>query len=167
MGRLLNLMLALCAKTGSAVLFVHHAPKSTEGREDIYYGRGSSVFGDRVDSALSLVPYREQEDGNRLRLSFTLRNGPPRDSLIVWRGKDESRFRAVQHIEDVKGWLRALVEDEGTITLQAALERYRGGGMRSEYQFKAARKALETAALIHSEEHGFPKSTWLMSGPKA
>jgi hypothetical protein len=167
MGRLLNLMLGLCAKTGAAVLFVHHAGKGTEGRDDVYYGRGSSVFADRVDSALALVPYREQDDGNRLKLSFTLRNGPPRDSLIVWRGRDEFLFKALAQTEDAKAWLKALVQDEETIPLDVALQRYREAGLKGEYQFKKARKALETAGMLHSEQQGFPKSTWLVWGPKA
>jgi hypothetical protein len=165
MGRLLNLLLALCQKTGAAIVFVHHAPKSMEGREEIHYGRGSSVFGDRVDSALSLVPSGEQGEGSRLKLSFILRNGPPRESLILWRDKDEFLYRASAQAEDVKAWLKALVQDEGTIALGAVRDRYKAEGFTSEYQLKKAREALERADVLHEELHGFPKTTWLATGP--
>lgn len=166
MGRLLNIMLGFCAKTGAAVLFTHHAPKNTEGREEIHFGRGSSVFGDRVDTALSLVPSGEQGEGSRLKLGFILRNGPPRDPLILFRGKDEYLYRAVTQGEDVKAWLQNLVADEGTITLGAVRDRYKAEGFTTEYQLKKAREALEVAGVLHEETHGFPKSVWLVAGTR-
>ncbi len=166
MGRLLNILLGICAKTGAAILFTHHAPKSTEGREEIHYGRGSSVFGDRVDSALSLVPSGEQGEGSRLKLGFILRNGPPRESLILFRGKGEFLYRAVTQGEDVKAWLQTLVADEGTIALGGVRDRYKAEGFTTEYQLKKAREALEKAGVLHEEAHGFPKTVWLVAGPR-
>ena len=165
MGRLLNLLLTFCQKTGAAVVFVHHAPKSMEGREEIHYGRGSSVFGDRVDSALSLVPSGEQGEGSRLKLGFILRNGPPREPLILFRGKDEFLYRAVTQGEDVKAWLQNVVQDEGTIALSAVRDRYKAEGFTTEYQLKKGREALEKAGVLHEETHGFPKTVWLVAGP--
>ena len=166
MGRLLNIMLGFCAKTGAAVLFTHHAPKNTEGREEIHFGRGSSVFGDRVDSALSLMPSGEQGEGSRLKLGFILRNGPPREPLILFRGKDEFLYRAVTQGEDVKAWLQNLVQEEGTIALGAVRDRYKAEGFTTEYQLKKAREALEKAGVLHEEAHGFPKSMWLVAGSR-
>jgi len=50
----------------------------------VYCGRGSSVFADRADSALALAPYREQEEGTRLKLGFTSRNGSACLSCSLW-----------------------------------------------------------------------------------
>jgi hypothetical protein len=156
MGRLLNLMLGLCQKTGAAVVFVHHAPKNTEGREEIHYGRGSSVFGDRVDSALSLVPCGEQGDGSRLKLGFTLRNGPPREPLVLWRGQGEFLYRAVAETQDVAQWLTDLLTEEGEIELQAAKEKARAAGYTSEWRFRQAVNGLVKAGVLHRDKRGFP-----------
>lgn len=88
-GRLMNVLVRICQRTGSAVLFVHHAGKQREDRAGIYHARGSSVFGDRVDSALTLVGEAE-----RYRLLFSLRNGPPLAPLMLSRGADELLWRA-------------------------------------------------------------------------
>jgi hypothetical protein len=164
MGRLLNLMLSFCAKTGAAVLFTHHAPKNTEGREEIHFGRGSSVFGDRVDSALSLVPSGEQGDGSRLKLGFILRNGPPREPLILWRGRDEFLYSAVGETEDVGEWLKALLAEEDEIAFQDVKGRYEAAGHRSEWRLRKAIDALEKAGELHRDKHGMPARGYLIRG---
>jgi hypothetical protein len=167
MGRLLNILLGICQKTGAAVVFTHHAPKMTEGREDsIHFGRGSSVFGDRVDSALSLVPRGEQGEGSRLRLSFILRNGPPRDPLILWRGKGEFLYRAVGETEDLRAWLTRLIQEEEDIETQAAKEKAHEAGYTSEWQFRTAVDALEKAGELHREKRGMPARGHLVLGPR-
>ncbi|HWU38602.1 MAG TPA: AAA family ATPase, partial [Candidatus Acidoferrum sp.] len=164
MGRLLNLMLTFCAKTGAAVLFTHHAPKNTEGREEIHFGRGSSVFGDRVDSALSLVPSGEQGEGSRLKLGFILRNGPPRESLILWRGKDEFLYSAVGETEDVSDWLKGLLAEEQELPFQNVKERYEAAGHRSGWRLKKAIEALEKSGELHREKRGMPAKGYLVQG---
>ncbi len=166
MGRHLNLLLGFCAKTGAAVLFTHHAPKNMEGREEIHFGRGSSVFGDHVDSALSLVPKGEQGEGSRLKLGFILRNGPPRESLILWRGKDEFLYRAVGETEDLRAWLARLIAEEDEIEVQAAKEKAREAGYSSEWQFRRAVDALEKAGELHRGKRGMPARGYLVRGPR-
>ncbi len=167
MGRLLNLMLGLCQKTGSAVLFTHHAPKNTEGREEIHFGRGSSVFGDRVDSALSLVPFGEQGDGSRLKLGFILRNGPPRDSLVLYRGRDEFLYRALSETQDSLEWLKELMKEVEDISLQDLKGKYQASGHRSEWKLKKAIDAMERAGELHRERRGMPACGYLVRGPSA
>jgi hypothetical protein len=157
-------MLSFCAKTGAAVLFTHHAPKNTEGREEIHFGRGSSVFGDRVDSALSLVPSGEQGDGSRLKLGFILRNGPPREPLILWRGRDEFLYSAVGETEDVGEWLKALLAEEDEIAFQDVKGRYEAAGHRSEWRLRKAIDALEKAGELHRDKHGMPARGYLIRG---
>lgn len=166
MGRLLNLLLRLCQQTGAAIVFVHHAPKSVEGREEIHYGRGSSVFGDRVDSALSLISYGEQGEGSRVRLSFILRNGPPREPLVLWRGRNEYLYRAAGETVEVAAWLRDLVTDEGEIGRAEAFARYKAAGFSSEWQFKRAVAELEKAGVLHRDRRGMPARGVLVAGPK-
>jgi hypothetical protein len=165
MGRLLNIMLGFCAKTGAAVLFTHHSPKNTEGREEIHFGRGSSVFGDRVDSALSLMPYGEQAEGSRLKLSFILRNGPPRDGLVLYRDKDEFLYRAVGQGQNAAEWLQALITEEGEIGRENAWEKFRAAGLSGEWYFRKAIDSLEKVGGIHRAPRGFPKRTFLIAGP--
>ncbi len=161
MGRLLNLMLGLCQKTGAAVVFVHHAPKHLEGREEIHYGRGSSVFGDRVDSALSLVPCGEQGDGSRLKLGFILRNGPPREPLVLWRGQGEFLYRAVAETQDVAQWLTDLLTEEGEMELQAVKDKARAAGYMSEWRIRQALEGLEKAGVLLRDKRGFPSRSVL------
>ncbi len=161
MGRLLNLMLGLCQKTGAAVVFVHHAPKHLEGREEIHYGRGSSVFGDRVDSALSLVPCGEQGDGSRLKLGFILRNGPPREPLVLWRGQGEFLYRAVAETQDVAQWLTDLLTEEGEMELQAVKDKARAAGYTSEWRIRQALEGLEKAGVVRRDKRGFPSRSVL------
>jgi hypothetical protein len=156
MGRLLNLLLTFCQKTGAAVVFVHHAPKSMEGREEIHYGRGSSVFGDRVDSALSLVPCGEQGEGSRLKLGFILRNGPPRDSLVLYRGREEFLYRAVSETQDSLEWLKEAMVEVDEMSLQDAKDKYEAAGYKSEWKLRKAIEGLERAGELRREKRGFP-----------
>lgn len=163
MGRLLNYLLSIVNYYDAAMIVVHHMGKSTENREEIHFGRGSSVWGDRVDTNLNLMPYGEQGKAIRLKLSFTLRNGPPLDPLIVTRGEGEFLFHAVGQTNDTAEWLEGLLKQEGRIEREAAWERYKASGKTGEWAFRKALEVLEAQWKMKREFEGFPRRTILVS----
>lgn len=161
MGKLLNFLLSIVNYFNTAMIVVHHMGKSTENREEIHYGRGSSVFGDRVDSNLNLMPYGEQGTATRLKLSFTLRNGPPLDPLIVKRNEGEFLYSAVGQTDDTVEWLEDLLRNEKRIEREAAWERYKASGRTSEKAFRKALSILEAQDKLKRDPEGFPAKTIL------
>jgi hypothetical protein len=163
MGKLLNFLLSVVQYFNSAIIIVHHMGKSTENREEIHYGRGSSVLGDRVDSNLNLMPYGEQGTASRLKLSFTLRNGPPLEPLIVRRDEGEFLYTAVGQTRDTTEWVLDLIAGEGSIEREAAWERYKASGRTGEKAFTKALHNLESEGKIKREREGYPCKTVLVS----
>ncbi len=162
MGRLLNFLLSVVEYFNAAMIVVHHMGKSTENREEIHFGRGSSVWGDRVDSNLNLMPYGEQGTATRLKLSFTLRNGPPLDPLIVRRGEGEFLYSAVGQADDTAEWLEDLLASEGRIEREVAWDRYKASGRTGEKAFKKALRILESQGKMTRKGEGFPCKTYLV-----
>jgi len=161
MGKLLNFLLSVVSYFNAALDAVHHMGKSTENREEIHYGRGSSVWGDRVDSNLNLMPYGEQGAATRLKLSFTLRNGPSLDPLVVRRNEGEFLYSAVGQTDDTIEWLEDLLSSEGRIEREAAWERYKASGRTGERAFKNALSVLESQRKMKRPSEGFPAKTIL------
>ena len=159
MGKLLNSLMTICAKANTCVVFAHHASKNTENREQIHLGRGSSVFGDRVDSALTLVPTGDQTQGSRLRLAFTLRSGPARDSLILTRGVDEVLYQASSQTDDIVKWMYGIVREEERIERTVLKEKFTEQGFQGEFYFKSALKRLVTSGSVLCEKVGYPAKT--------
>ncbi len=156
MGKLLNFLLSIVESSQAALLVVHHMGKSVEGRDEIHYGRGSSVWGDRVDSNLNLMPYGEQGPAPRLKLSFTLRNGPPLDPLIVSRAQGEFLYHAKPQTDDSVDWLKSLINSDGRgkIPKDEIWERYKESGRGSEYSFRKAIDILKSQGIIKSIREG-------------
>ena len=159
MGKLLNVLLSLCARTGAAIVFAHHAPKNTEGREGIHLGRGSSVFGDRVDSMISLVPTGDQSQASRLRMAFVLRNGPPRDCLILTKEHNECLYHASAQVDDLVKWMLSVVKDEEEIDRVRLKEKFTESGYAGEFYFRQASDRLVKSGLIEKRKDGFPAKT--------
>jgi hypothetical protein len=72
MREIVDLFDRLIEEFGIAIGAVHHHGKTTEGRNDGQLARGSTIFGDWVDS--QLVLRGTTEDRYQKRLSFILRN---------------------------------------------------------------------------------------------
>lgn len=161
-GKLLNFLLSIVNYFNSALILVHHAGKSVENREEIHFGRGSSVWGDRVDSNLNLMPYGEQGTAARLKLSFTLRNGPPMEPLVVSRKEGEFLFHAVGQTDDVVEWAEDILKSEGSMERDALLDAYKASGRTGEKSFKRALDVLERAGKMVREREGFPAKTTLV-----
>lgn len=161
-GKLLNFLMSVINYFNAAMIVVHHMGKSTENREEIHFGRGSSVWGDRVDSNLNLMPYGEQGTATRIKLSFTLRNGPPLDPLIVSRSQGEFLYHAVGQTDDVVEWFEALLKAEGSIERDEAWDRYKASGRTGEKAFKRAMDVLEKNGKMVRERDGFPAKTTLI-----
>lgn len=163
MGKFLNFLLSVVSYFETAIVLVHHAGKSTENKEEIHYGRGSSVWGDRVDSNLNLMPYGEQGSAIRLKLSFTLRNGPPLDPLIVSRAQGEFLYHAKPQTDDSVEWLLSFINSDGKdrIPKDEALERYKESGRTSEYSFRKAIDVLKSQGVIKPVKEGFPCKVFL------
>ncbi len=163
MGKLLNFLLSAVNYSGAAIIVVHHMGKNNEAKDEIHFGRGSSVWGDRVDSNLNLIPYGEQETTVRLKLSFTLRNGPPLSHLIVTRRKDEFLFRAQEQTDDSIAWLEELLKSEGTIEREECWKKYKESGRSGVRAFKEGLTALERQGKLLRKREGFPSKTYLVA----
>lgn len=161
MGKLLNTLMTIAQKANTCVVFAHHAAKGNadQQREHIHMGRGSSVFGDRVDSALTLVPTGDQSQGSRLRLSFTLRSGPARDSLILTRGIDEVLYKASSQTDDIVKWMYGIVLEEERIDRTVLKEKFTESGFQGEFYFKTALKRLIASKHVEVEKLGYPAKT--------
>lgn len=158
MGKLLNFLLSVVESSQAALLLIHHMGKSVEGRDEIHYGRGSSVWGDRVDSNLNLMSYGEQGSAIKLKLSFTLRNGPPLDPLIVSRAQGEFLYHAKFQTDDTVEWLLSFINQDGRdkIPKNEIWERYRESERGSEYSFRKAVDVLRFQDVIKPVREGCP-----------
>ncbi len=159
MGRLLNTLQTVCHKTNASVLFSHHSAKNVEGREDIHMGRGSSVFGDRADTLLTLVPTGDQTACSRLRMSFILRNGPPRDNLILVKQPDECLYHASSQVDDAVKWMLAEMQEREQMDRTELKDRFKEAGYAGEYQFRQTLQRLLKGGYIESDKVGYPAKT--------
>lgn len=74
----------LIDKFGIALILVHHHGKATEGKDEGQFSRGSTVFGDWVDTQLVFRGAGETVDGRLIRrLSFILRNDVEPEPLTL------------------------------------------------------------------------------------
>ena len=81
---------AMQARTGAALVYVHHDPKGRPGDRDIRdRGAGSSVINRDVDCTLALTPWGDDTDpdaDNLIVLSILARNSKPiRDTTLVFQ----------------------------------------------------------------------------------
>ena len=76
----------LIARTGAAVLYVHHDAKGAAGDRDIRdRGAGSGVFARDYDACLTLTPHRDDTD--TVVVDALLRNFAPRPPVCIrWNG---------------------------------------------------------------------------------
>lgn len=75
----------LIARSGAALLYVHHDAKGTAGDRDIRdRGSGSGALARDYDANFTLTPHRDYEDAVVVETLF--RNYPPRDKFsIEWQ----------------------------------------------------------------------------------
>lgn len=114
MRAVVDLFERLIEQYGVSIILSHHHGKATEGKDEGQFARGSTIFGDWVDSQLVIRDQGKTAEGNHIRrLSFVLRNDVEPDPLDLVLNPETLWFE--QHV------INSLNLPDVRKTIQAAL----------------------------------------------